>query len=218
MTSESRARYHWRYAIGWPIAAVVIGGLAIWRCAAALTEGRVDGWTVVVGILGAIVILVVLLAIPVLRSRRRIQNLRNETSGAFVCTVAVYPEAAQQFCDLAEFSGGSTRHMWGNIWAELWSDGRELRVYGGMLFGLGGAARILARIPLAGDWNAAVERAQQGHYTMNTLQITVTDGDNQGLVNVLPNWSAGVALLPYYRAERLEPFANQLRALAKSPL
>ena len=102
MTSESRARYHWRYAIGWPIAAVVIGGLAIWRCAAALTEGRVDGWTVVVGILGAIVILVVLLAIPVLRSRRRIQNLRNETSGAFVCTVAVYPEAAQQFCDLAE--------------------------------------------------------------------------------------------------------------------
>lgn len=53
---------------------------------------------------------------------------------------------------------------------------------------------------------------------MNTLQITGTYDAGPGSVAVLPNWSAGVALLPYYSAQRLEPFAVRLRELAGNPL
>ena len=211
-------KHRWRYAIAWPIVAIVIGGLSIWQFVNMVRGGRIDAWTVAVGVIGTVVILIVILAIPALRSGRRGQLLHRETPHAFVCTVAVYPEAAQQLDEFAEISGGSTHHLWGNIWAELWCDGNEIRVCGGTLFGFGGRAKILARVPLGHAWTARIERAQQGLYEMNTLQITGSYPEGQAVVNVLPNWSAGVALLPYYRAERMEPFANELRALAKDPL
>jgi hypothetical protein len=190
---------------------VGIGVLSIWRFIAMLSRDQVDAFTLAVGVLGTLVILVVILAIPAARSRNRIRFLRRTNPGSVVLTVTVYPEAADQLIAMSKASGGSTHHMWGNIWAELWCDGEELRVYGGTLFGFGARPTILASIPLPAEWTASVARAKQGTSTMNTLQIAADFGGQRAVVNHLPTWSAGVALLPYYRAHRIQAFADEIQ-------
>ncbi|MDR6613845.1 hypothetical protein [Leifsonia sp. 1010] len=213
MSGTARSQPAWGHALGWPIAALGIGGLGVWRFTAAIADGHVDGWSLVIGIVGAIALLTVLLGIPAIRSSRRRRLLSRSHPAASVCTLSVYPETAQQLADMSTAAGGETHHMWGNIWAELWCDGKELRVYGGTFFGLGGRPRVLARIPLPHGWTATVGKAQQGLYVMNTLEIRASVGGRTAVINALPVWSAGVVLLPYYKAERIQQIAQAINGL-----